>query len=259
MMWRGCCRPVLGGRAKAMRWRSPARNDATSFDRGHAERSPAGDRVGTNSIRPPGSSRRLRPQDGAATSRARRLRRSRTRRFRWTGRTRRIRARRPRCARPAAHTRDRIFYTFGGSALDSPPYQLRPDVPVTEPQFARNGFGATFGGPLRIPHLIADTNRRTNFQIQLTRGNESNNVFDQYATVPTDAMRSGDFSANPIPLIDPASGRGVRRQSDSCEPYRPERREPPASSFHRPTCRGPRRTITCRRPRIPRPKRSAFA
>jgi hypothetical protein len=99
-----------------------------------------------------------------------------------------------------------IFYTFGGSALDSPPYQLRPDVPVTEPQFARNGFGATFGGPLRIPHLIADTNRRTNFQINYT-GNESNNVFDQYATVPTDAMRSGDFSANPIPLIDPASGQ----------------------------------------------------
>ena len=99
-----------------------------------------------------------------------------------------------------------ITYTFGGSVLDSPPYQIRTDVPVTQPQFAQNGFGATFGGPLRIPRVYADTNRRTNFQFNYT-GNESNNIFDQYATVPTDAMRHGDFSASPIALIDPASGQ----------------------------------------------------
>jgi hypothetical protein len=97
-------------------------------------------------------------------------------------------------------------YTFGGSALSSPPYQLRPDVPVTQPQYAQNTFGATFGGPLKIPGLYADTNRRTNFQINYT-GNESNNLFDQYATVPTDAMRQGDFSASPIQLIDPRTGQ----------------------------------------------------
>ena len=84
-------------------------------------------------------------------------------------------------------------YTFGGSALDRPPYQLRPDVPVTQPQFSQNNFGATFGGPLKIPGLYADTNRRTNFQLNYT-GNQSNNLFDQYATVPTEAMRNGDFS-----------------------------------------------------------------
>jgi hypothetical protein len=99
-----------------------------------------------------------------------------------------------------------ITYTFGGSALNSPPYQLRPDVPVTQPQFAQNSFGATFGGPLKIKGLYADTNRRTNFQINFT-GSESNNLFDQYATVPTSAMRTGDFSASPIALIDPATGQ----------------------------------------------------
>jgi len=96
-------------------------------------------------------------------------------------------------------------YTFGGSALDTPPYQLRQDVPVTQPQFTQNNFGTTFGGPVRIPGLYANTNRRTNFQLNYT-GNQSNNVFDQYATVPTDAMRLGDFSASSISLIDPRTG-----------------------------------------------------
>ena len=99
-----------------------------------------------------------------------------------------------------------VTYTFGGSALDSPPYQLRSDVPVTQPGFAQNTFGATFGGPLKIPHLYEDTNRRTNFQISVT-GNESNNLFDQYATVPTSAMRDGNFSASLIALIDPSTGQ----------------------------------------------------
>jgi hypothetical protein len=96
-------------------------------------------------------------------------------------------------------------YSFGGSALDSPPYQLRPDVPVTQPEFAHNNFGATFGGPLKIPGIYANTNRRTNFQVNYT-GSEANNLFDQYATVPTDAMRAGDFSAASIQLFDPSTG-----------------------------------------------------
>src|SRR4029077_4674254 len=97
-------------------------------------------------------------------------------------------------------------YTFGGSVLDSPPYQLRSDVPVNQPTFAQNTFGGTFGGPVKIPGLYADTNRRTNFQLNYT-GNQSNNLFDQYATVPTDAMRAGDFSGSAITLVDPKTGQ----------------------------------------------------
>ena len=97
-------------------------------------------------------------------------------------------------------------YTFGGSALDTPPYQLRPDVPVTQPTFTQNTVGGTIGGPLKIPGLYQDTNRRTNFQINYT-GNHSSNLFDQYATVPTDAMRAGDFSASPVVLVDPTTGQ----------------------------------------------------
>jgi len=96
-------------------------------------------------------------------------------------------------------------YTFGGSVLDAQPYQLRTEVPTT-PSFAQNNFGATFGGPLKIPGLYADTNRRTNFQLNYT-GSQSNNLFDQYATVPPLAERNGDFSGSPIQLIDPLTGQ----------------------------------------------------
>jgi hypothetical protein len=95
-------------------------------------------------------------------------------------------------------------YTFGGSVLDSPPFQINPTVPVTQPQFTRNNFGGTFGGPVKIPGLYADTNRRTNFQLNYT-GSSSGTVFDQYATVPTAAERAGDFSSAGVQLINPVT------------------------------------------------------
>ena len=97
-------------------------------------------------------------------------------------------------------------YTFGGSALDTAPYQLRPDVPVNQPPFTTNNFGATFGGPVKIPGLYANNNGRTNFQVNYM-GNQSSVVFDQYATVPDEAMRRGDFSQSSFALVDPKTGQ----------------------------------------------------
>jgi trimeric autotransporter adhesin len=97
-------------------------------------------------------------------------------------------------------------YTFGGSALDTAPYQLRPDVPINQPPFTTNNFGATFGGPVKIPGLYANKNGRTNFQVNYT-GNQSSVVFDQYATVPDEAMRRGDFSQSSFALVDPKTGQ----------------------------------------------------
>ena len=95
--------------------------------------------------------------------------------------------------------------------LNAAPYKLR-DVPAAQPSYAQNAFGATFGGPLKIPGLYADTNRRTNFQLNFT-GGRSTNLFNQYATVPTDAMRNGDFcrSITDRPVDRPA----VSGQPDS--------------------------------------------
>jgi len=97
-------------------------------------------------------------------------------------------------------------YTFGGSVLDTPPFQVNPNVAATQPRFGQNSFGSTFGGPLKIPGVYKNTNRRTNFQLNYT-GNRSNNVFDQYATVPTQAMRNGDFSSSSTQLINPRTGQ----------------------------------------------------
>lgn len=61
---------------------------------------------------------------------------------------------------------------------------------------------ATFGGPLRIPHLI---HNGPMFFIgyQWTRNNNSTT---QTGLMPTPAERAGDFSALPTPIIDPLNG-----------------------------------------------------
>jgi trimeric autotransporter adhesin len=109
-----------------------------------------------------------------------------------------------------------VTYNYGGSPLNATSLQPRNTVdadgnPVVAPAavsslpYARNNFGGTFGGPLKIPGLYADTNRRTNFQVNYS-GAHSTQLQDQYATVPTLAERNGDFSSSALQLINPATG-----------------------------------------------------
>ena len=95
-------------------------------------------------------------------------------------------------------------YSFGGSALDSAPYQLRPDTPAERRPYARQTFGATVGGPVRLPGLYNGTGRTT-FQFTYS-GNRGSNLFDQYATVPSEALRAGDFSSMNVVVRDPLTG-----------------------------------------------------
>jgi hypothetical protein len=95
-------------------------------------------------------------------------------------------------------------YSFGGSALDSAPYQLRPGSSAQQKPYSRQTFGLTLGGPVRIPGIYKG-DRRTNFTASYS-GNRGGDLFDQYATVPTAAMRAGDFSSVNAPFIDPSSG-----------------------------------------------------
>lgn len=101
-----------------------------------------------------------------------------------------------------------VNYSYGGSALNTTSIQPRNGIATPVPQlpYAQNTYGGTIGGPLIIPGIYKDTKRRTNFQLNYS-GNHSTNVQDQYATVPTAAMRSGDFSSAGIQLIDPATGK----------------------------------------------------
>ncbi len=95
-------------------------------------------------------------------------------------------------------------YSFAGSALDSAPYELRPGSAAQQRPYNRQSFGMTFGGPVRIPGLYNGT-RRTQFTTTYS-GNRGGDLFDQYATVPSAAMRAGDFSSAGVRLIDPVTG-----------------------------------------------------
>ena len=81
-------------------------------------------------------------------------------------------------------------YSFGGSALDSTSMQPRNGVvtPISALPYARNNYGGTIGGPLIIPGVYKNTNRRTSFQLNYA-GNHSTSLQDQYLTVPSIAMR----------------------------------------------------------------------
>jgi hypothetical protein len=96
-------------------------------------------------------------------------------------------------------------YAFGGSALDSAPYQLRADTPLPARSYARHTYGITAGGPVRIPGVYNGT-RRTNFTVSFN-GNRGDELFDQYATVPTGDLRTGNFSSSGFTPIDPLTGR----------------------------------------------------
>jgi hypothetical protein len=97
-----------------------------------------------------------------------------------------------------------VNYTFGGSPLDSAPYRLRPDAQIAERTYVRQTAGGTIGGPVRLPHVY-DGTRRTNFTLTFN-SNRGGDLFDQYATVPSDEMRSGDFSDIGSTLVDPRTG-----------------------------------------------------
>lgn len=97
-----------------------------------------------------------------------------------------------------------VNYTFGGSPLDSAPYRLRPDAQVSDRTYLRHAAGGTLGGPVKLPRLY-DGARRTNFTVTFN-SNRGDDLFDQYATVPTGAMRTGDFSDGASTLVDPRTG-----------------------------------------------------
>jgi hypothetical protein len=96
-------------------------------------------------------------------------------------------------------------YSLGGSPLDAAPYQLHPDSPTPKQPYTKQNFGITIGGPLKIPHIY-DGTRRTTFIASYT-GSRGDSLFDQFATVPSAALRSGDFSTSGSPVIDPLTGQ----------------------------------------------------
>ena len=96
-----------------------------------------------------------------------------------------------------------IFWIGSNSALNAEPFSLRGQ-PQEQPAYGSNRFGITFISAPYIPGLTKPSGKDTLFLT--ASGTRSSSPLDQYATVPTDAERVGDFSAPGLPLIyDPTT------------------------------------------------------
>ena len=100
--------------------------------------------------------------------------------------------------------RGTVSYTLGGSMLNAAPYSLTGQ-PVEEPQFLQQRIAANVGGPVKIPGWF-DFSQNTNFFLNYS-GNHSDRPIDTYSTVPSAAMRSGDFSGTTGIIRDPLTGQ----------------------------------------------------
>ena len=95
------------------------------------------------------------------------------------------------------------FYdTFGDSALNARPYSLYEANPPKISSWTESA-GINIGGPLKIPHVY-DSSDKTFFYINFG-GTWSRSPVDQFATVPTQAERNGDFSADNVQIYNPLS------------------------------------------------------
>jgi len=98
-----------------------------------------------------------------------------------------------------------IFWTGSNAALNAEPFSLRGQSQA-QPASGTNRFGITFMSAPYLPGLTKPSGKDTMF-LTLS-GQRSSNPLDEYATVPTDEERAGDFSAAGLPAIyDPTTGQ----------------------------------------------------
>jgi len=103
-----------------------------------------------------------------------------------------------------------VFYQGGNGALDATPYSLTGTA--VKPDYSSNRYGASFVGSPYIPGLTQPNPKQFVF-LNLT-GGRTITPFNAYATVPTVAQRTGDFSgltqtvngvATPVTIYDPTT------------------------------------------------------
>ncbi len=101
-----------------------------------------------------------------------------------------------------------LFWNGGNGALNAEDFALRGQS-FQNPAYSSNRFGLTFLSAPYIPKIL--TNDKRDFLFLNLSGTRSSSPFDQYGTVPTQAERSGDFSAlttpsgKPIAIYNPAN------------------------------------------------------
>ena len=114
-------------------------------------------------------------------------------------------------------------YTFGGSALDAAPYQLRPqNIPVNAP-YTKQNFGGTFGGPLKIKGVY-DGTRKTNFTFTYNGADPGDAAWRLLFQCGSD-RRSADRTAIPEQPNPHVEDRSVRACADALHPGPESRRK----------------------------------
>ena len=94
-----------------------------------------------------------------------------------------------------------LFEFLRNSSLDAKNYFDRKDRPI--PPFKRNQYGATIGGPVKVPKLYDGTDRL--FFLFNWEGLRERKALTQGINVPLTAERLGDFSGNSSIIYDPAT------------------------------------------------------
>ncbi|MBE0660042.1 MAG: carboxypeptidase regulatory-like domain-containing protein [Bryobacteraceae bacterium] len=95
------------------------------------------------------------------------------------------------------------FIEGRNSALDASPYALNGNT-VTKPDYSQIRFGASIGGMLRIPKLLSSEGGMFFLNYGGTR---SRSPYSNFAVMPGDTERSGDFSQlTSTTIYDPLSG-----------------------------------------------------
>ena len=99
-----------------------------------------------------------------------------------------------------------LGFMLDNSVWDAQTYSVTGNQ-VQKPAYANARMNGTFGGPLRIPHLLSG--RRGMFTLNVGV-NRSRNGTTQTSTVPSALERAGDFSQSyaqgPVTLFDPLNG-----------------------------------------------------
>lgn len=96
-----------------------------------------------------------------------------------------------------------VAFSLDNSAWDATPFSIT-GIQTAKPSYAKGRVNVSFGGPLKIPHLLSGKNGT--FIINYAMGRTRNAVTSN-ATVPTMTERSGDFGALPFAINDPTSGQ----------------------------------------------------
>ncbi len=91
-----------------------------------------------------------------------------------------------------------VFWNGNNSIFNAQPFALLGQQ-QQQPSNGSNQFGITFMSAPYIPHLTKPSGKDTVF-LSLS-GTRQSTPYDEYAFVPTDAERQGDFSAAGLPLI----------------------------------------------------------